>query len=529
MPVFRRLLSAVLLLLPMLLSLSTESRAAVDVLTSLRGGNIGAVALLDPPAPGAPRLIFAAVSTGWDNAATGQIERSPDGGATWAPVLYLKCFSLAADPNVPGTIYAATVDGLYRSTAYGEPNSWVRVTDLVRSHVVVAPWNSSVIFGDHLRSIDNGANWAPMAGLPAYNVSYSRAPGDLPHIKVSADPSRMIAFAGTNAVYVSTNQGASWSPLTNMQGNSAYSVGIGPADARYYYVGYCNELQRWFPGGTYVNGSLSGDLYNIAIDPGRPNRLYAEGQGNLFRSYDNMATSMIRRWSVLRTVPAGRMIVDPDGTVYLPTWGAGLQYMQTGCTDKDGDGFFSEPDCGTARDCNDSNNLVNPGMAETCDSTVDHDCDGKAGCQDNVCVGTATCAVCADADGDGYYTHDYCIPGLPKDCDDTRAAIFPGAPEIVLDGIDQDCNGYDLTIKVTTATWSRSTNTILVEATSGYGASADLSIQNFGVPMSYVPPSKRLPAGKWTGSIPDYPNGAGFTVYVGGPEGSVTATVKAVR
>ena len=31
-----------------------------------------------------------------------------------------------------------------------------------------------------------------------------------------------------------------------------------------------------------------------------------------------------------------------------------------------------------------------------------------------------------------------------RDCDDRNPAIFPGAPEICEDGIDQDCNAVDI-------------------------------------------------------------------------------------
>ena len=46
----------------------------------------------------------------------------------------------------------------------------------------------------------------------------------------------------------------------------------------------------------------------------------------------------------------------------------------------------------------------------------------------------------ADADGDGFDS----IAAGGTDCDDTDPTIFPGAPEVADDGIDQDCDGSDL-------------------------------------------------------------------------------------
>ena len=131
--------------------------------------------------------------------------------------------------------------------------------------------------------------------------------------------------------------------------------------------------------------------------------------------------------------------IDADDDGY--TVGARTQVSADGDCDDPGEALASAPD----GDCDDTDAAAYPGGVEVDGDGIDGDCDG-----------VEVCMADADADGhtDGTSTvlspdADCTDPGealasAPTgDCDDTDAAVFPGAPERIDDGVDSDCDGFE--------------------------------------------------------------------------------------
>ena len=125
-------------------------------------------------------------------------------------------------------------------------------------------------------------------------------------------------------------------------------------------------------------------------------------------------------------------------------------------TDSDGDGYgeltsvtFSctQPagTVGNADDCDDSNSYVSPAATEICDG-VDNNCDGSV---DINAAGGSTYYQDADGDGiGGTTTINACTQPAGytttnTDCDDSNAAVYPGATEVWYNNVDENCDGND--------------------------------------------------------------------------------------
>ncbi len=144
-----------------------------------------------------------------------------------------------------------------------------------------------------------------------------------------------------------------------------------------------------------------------------------------------------------------------------------LEDLESTEEDNDSDGYS---EC--SGDCDDDAASVNPGAEELCNQGVDDDCnpatseiadtdlDGYTICQgdcddfdagvspagDEICDGKDNdCNGLVD-DGIDYDFDGYSGCGDDTaDCDDYNPNVFPGASEVPYDGVDQDCDGVDLT------------------------------------------------------------------------------------
>jgi hypothetical protein len=233
------------------------------------------------------------------------------------------------------------------------------------------------------------------------------------------------------AVYLSIARAQSVPQLINYQGRLTNAAGQpltdgSTVDLTFAFYGaatgdtaYLTVLQE--------DVLVTGGIYNVLIGSGTITPGTESTLADVFQKHTevwmgvkvDMETEMAPR-SRITSVPYA-MSVDPT-----------LIGDMIGKADWDGDGFNKT---GGLIDCNDGNASIHPGAPELCDG-LDNQCSGDAGYGyiDEGCV-------CTDADNDNYFAEDFCGTGV--DCNDGDSAINPGEIDDSIDGIDQNCDGYD--------------------------------------------------------------------------------------
>jgi len=156
--------------------------------------------------------------------------------------------------------------------------------------------------------------------------------------------------------------------------------------------------------------------------------------------------------------------------------------------DLDQDGFPQTDESGAVVDCDDTNPLVYPGGAESCDG-FDNDCDGTVDGPPQKGA-DARMQWWPDEDGDGYGDSTQAATRACEsadgmvdnndDCDDTDVASSPDGSE-VCDGADNDCNGYTDDDATDESVW------YLDNDGDGYGDDAETTTSCDSPPGSWAP------------------------------------------
>jgi hypothetical protein len=236
--------------------------------------------------------------------------------------------------------------------------------------------------------------------------------------------------------------------LVNSAGNEGPepSTIIAPADAEGLIavgaVDIYGHLSDFSSRGPTADGRIKPDVCgmgvsNWVVQPGTASE-YKQGSGTSYAApmVAGMVALLLQAFPDLGPEQMRDLLTSTASIAEAPDndygWGVVSGVAAVGlyctCQDYDEDGVYNA-DCGGS-DCDDFRAEIYPGAEEVCDG-FDDDCDGELGEGE------------ADEDRDGWLA---CGEGDYRgDCDDLDALTHPGAPEIPYDGIDQDCDGDDLT------------------------------------------------------------------------------------
>ena len=224
--------------------------------------------------------------------------KSTDAGGTWAasdplaPVILIRNFGLAGasalaiDPLTPGTLYAGTGRGVFRSTdaagTWTAENTGFTTIGLIGVFALaIDPRTPRTLYAGTdtgvFESADGGTTWY-LSNFPGVPVFDPRTPRTL--------------YAMTNGgVFKSTDGGGTWSEMnTGLPAPfSASALVIDPSDHNTLYAVAGSVFKSTDGGGTWsaANTGLTDTVQVFAIDPQTPTTLYAGTMhSGVFKSRD---------------------------------------------------------------------------------------------------------------------------------------------------------------------------------------------------------------------------------------------------
>ncbi|MEP7267025.1 MAG: T9SS type A sorting domain-containing protein [Saprospiraceae bacterium] len=260
------------------------------------------------------------------------ILKSEDGGLSWSQVLQLSksiisgVQDLKFDPYDDQIIYAATTEGLYKTTSQGR--HWILVQDVPMAvDIEINPNNPEIIYVTHgslndesisgiYKSNNSGASFVKLSnGLPAEytgkaKIAISKTNPDILYASI-ANHDKSIGL------FMTVDGGASWDLMNaqdaaNVQGWYSHDIAIDPSDPSVVsYVGqnayfssnsgrYFTNATSWDAGdmGRIPVGGKEGDesiyvhadIHATYFHPLRPNEIYFATDGGIFVSPDRGLT-----------------------------------------------------------------------------------------------------------------------------------------------------------------------------------------------------------------------------------------------
>jgi hypothetical protein len=236
------------------------------------------------------------------------IHKSVDGGLTWTHLAatdnqsFDYTWEIALNPAQPSHLYAATRDGVYRSTDSGA--SFARVYGVNGADcrdVAVQPGSAAadVVLAGCLNTVGNGVivRNADAAGSGTFAIVHTEsAQGRANFAFAPSSPSVVYALVSQQGSSVnqtqvamlvllrSTDGGATWTAVARQDGNGASVKNHLLSEVYFANQDTCVGL----PGIAFVLGE-GNDKNAIAVDPVNANRVYAGGK-DFFRSTDGGVT-----------------------------------------------------------------------------------------------------------------------------------------------------------------------------------------------------------------------------------------------
>ena len=234
------------------------------------------------------------------------ILKSTDAGSTWSLSLDWSydnqrgVQAIHINPLNTRTVYAATSEGLYRSTDGGV--SWINIHNVVMAvDVVIHPVDTAkiIVSCGNFASPGAGIYYSHDAGATFTRVNTIPAFSGKSLLEVyAAHPNVVYAnvadsIDGGGGLWRTTDFGISWAQVSNqtvhgVQGWYSHFVAVHPADSSKIVRGGQTAAYRSTNGGRTMTAvpDTWADLHNYAHDPKNPDILYIVDDGGVWRSDD---------------------------------------------------------------------------------------------------------------------------------------------------------------------------------------------------------------------------------------------------